>query len=185
MSHIEILFISIGLAMDAFAVSLGAATCKRISGPGATFRLSFHFGLFQFIMTVIGWFVGGKVASLIASYDHWLAFALLAWVGGRMIYESMNEDPFTGANDLSRGLNLIVLSLATSIDALAVGFSLALLHIDIWYPSVMIGIITGSLSLVGIRMGHYLGVRFGKRMGFAGGIILIAIGIRILVEHMR
>ena len=184
MNHFEIIFIAIGLAMDAFAVSLSAATSRRVNSPRATFRLSFHFGLFQFMMPVIGWFLGGTVAYTLQAYDHWIAFGLLSYVGGKMIYESLQSAGPETVTDPSRGMNLVILSLATSIDAFAIGFSLALLNLDIWYPSFIIGVTTTMMSLVGIRLGNYLGVRFGKRTEFAGGAILIFIGLRILIEHV-
>jgi len=185
----EILVIAVGLAMDAFAVSLSAGASGHASTFRSMFRLSFHFGLFQFLMPVLGWYAGSRVAHLITAVDHWIAFGLLVLVGLRMI-RSAGRDPDSIPQpgilgiDPSRGLNLIMLSVATSIDALAVGLSLAMLQLDIWYPSVVIGFITALLSLFGLRLGNRLGVRFGQRMEGIGGILLILIGIRILVEHL-
>ncbi|MGD0265689.1 MAG: manganese efflux pump MntP family protein [Candidatus Methylomirabilota bacterium] len=184
MGFIETLMIAVGLAMDAFAVSLAAGTSGRAIGRRAAFRLSFHFGLFQFMMPVIGWFLGAAIAPQISSFDHWIAFALLVFVGVRMIRSGFDDRAETFATDPSRGLALVVLAIATSIDALAIGLSLAMLRIKIWYPSAVIGLVTSGLSLFGLRMGTRLGARFGKRMEIVGGAILTLIGLRTLLLHL-
>ena len=184
MGFIEILMIAVGLAMDAFAVSLGAGTSGRAVGSRAAFRLSFHFGFFQFMMPVIGWFLGVRIAPAIESIDHWIAFGLLAFVGARMIHAGFDPKGQAYTTDPSRGLTLVMLAVATSIDALAIGLTLAMLQVRIWYPSVVIGIVTGGLSLVALRVGSQLGARFGKRMEIAGGLILVLIGLRILISHL-
>ncbi len=185
MSLIEILAVAVGLAMDAFAVSLGAGATAFANNGRARFRLSFHFGLFQCLMPIAGWALGTTVAPYIASVDHWIAFALLACVGGRMVRSAQaGGDEPAYPRDPSRGGTLVMLAVATSIDALAVGLSLAMLEVGIWYASVTIGIVTGLLSLLGIRLGTRLGTRFGRRMEVAGGLILLAIGVRILVAHL-
>jgi putative Mn2+ efflux pump MntP len=189
MEFYEILVIAVGLAMDAFAVSLGAGASGHASTVRPMFRLSFHFGLFQFLMPVLGWYAGSRVAHVITAVDHWIAFGLLILVGLRMIRSAgRNPDSIPQSDilsvDPSRGFNLIMLSVATSIDALAVGLSLAMLQLDIWYPSVIIGFTTALLSLIGLRLGNRLGTRFGQRMERIGGILLIVIGVRILVEHL-
>jgi putative Mn2+ efflux pump MntP len=184
MGFIEILLIAVGLAMDAFAVSLAAGALKEVRGRRATFRLSFHFGLFQFIMPVIGWYAGSTIVGYIAAFDHWIAFGLLGYVGGRMILSGLGKKEESFRGDPSRGYMLITLSVATSIDALAVGLSLAMIQVSIWYPSVVIGVVAGILSIVGVGMGRRLGIAFGKRMEVAGGIILILIGLRILYTHL-
>jgi putative Mn2+ efflux pump MntP len=178
------IMIAVGLAMDACAVSVAAGTSGKLAGKRATFRLSFHFGLFQAMMPVIGWFAGYRIAHLISAVDHWVAFGLLAFVGGRMILSALHPDPESFSKDPSRGFSLVFLSVATSIDALAVGFSLAMIQIDIWYPSVIIGVITAALSVVGIRAGKYFGKTLGHRMECLGGIILIGIGLKILMSHL-
>jgi putative Mn2+ efflux pump MntP len=184
MGFVEILLIAVGLAMDAFAVSLAAGALRQVHGARATFRLSFHFGLFQFMMPVIGWYAGSSIVAYIAAFDHWIAFGLLAYVGGRMILSGLGkrEEAFRG--DPSRGYLLVSLSVATSIDALAVGLSLAMIQVSIWYPSVVIGVVAGAFSIVGVGLGRRLGIAFGKRMEVAGGAILIAIGLRILFTHL-
>lgn len=184
MSPFEILVIAVGLAMDAFAVSLGAGATNYARTPRARFRLSFHFGLFQCLMPIAGWFLGATLAPYIASVDHWIAFTLLAVVGGRMVRAASSGEATSYSRDPSRGTTLVMLAVATSIDALAVGLTLAMLEVGIWYPSVTIGIVTGLLSLAGIRLGNRLGTRFGRRMEVAGGVMLLAIGARILLQHL-
>jgi putative Mn2+ efflux pump MntP len=184
MNFIEIFLIALSMAMDAFAVCLGAGTQERTSGPRPTFRLAFHFGLFQFLMPVLGWFAGATIVRYIASYDHWIAFGLLVFVGGRMIRSGFNPDGVAQKNDPSRGWTLVLLSIAVSIDALAVGLSLGIIGVTIWIPAVVIGIVTSLVSWLGLWIGNKLGEKFGKRMEIAGGIILILIGIRILLAHL-
>lgn len=184
MGVIEILLIAVGLAMDAFAVSIAAGTSGRLSGKRGIFRLSFHFGLFQAMMPVIGWYAGTHIAALIQAVDHWIAFFLLLFVGIRMIRGGLHPAEETFSSDPSRGATLVLLSLATSIDALAVGLSLAMLSVRIWQPSAVIGIVTAGLSVVGIQAGKFIGRRVGSRMELAGGVILILIGCRILLTHL-
>jgi putative Mn2+ efflux pump MntP len=184
MGLIEILLISVGLAMDAFAVSICAGTNELIRGKRPTFRLSFHFGLFQFLMPVIGWFLGSGIQKYIEDYDHWVVLGLLAFVGLKMIKSGLEKNGEIKKEDLSKGLNLVIVSVATSLDALAIGISFAMLNTNIWYPSLIIGIVTASLSVIGVQVGNKLGLKFGKKMEILGGIILILIGIRILIEHI-
>lgn len=184
MEFIEIILIAVGLAMDAFAVSIAAGTSGKLGGKRGIFRLSFHFGLFQAMMPVIGWYAGIQIADLISAIDHWVAFGLLMFVGIRMIKGSLETESNTFQNDPSKGASLVILSVATSIDALAVGLSLAMLQVNIWYPSVIIGIITAGLSVAGIQAGKFFGRKLGTRMELAGGIILILIGCRILFSHL-
>jgi len=184
MSFPEILLIAIGLSMDAFAVSLGASAAQRDMGGRAAFRLSFHFGLFQFMMPVLGWALGATVVAYVAAFDHWIAFGLLSIVGVRMIRAGFDHQVTAWRGDPSRGWTLVILSVATSIDALAVGLTLAMLGTAIWYPSVVIGIVAGGLSFMGIRLGSRLGRTFGKRMEIAGGVLLLGIGLRILYLHL-
>jgi putative Mn2+ efflux pump MntP len=179
---LEILLIAVSLAMDAFAVSLAATASGLAKGRRAAFRLSFHFGLFQFLMPVAGWFLGVRIASYVGAVDHWIAFGLLALVGGRMIRAGMEHDQRYRA-DPSRGMTLVTLCIATSIDAFAVGLSLAMLHVNIWYPSAVIGVVTAGLSLMAVRLGDRLGAALGRRMEIVGGVILVLIGLRIVLSH--
>lgn len=185
MSLFEILAIAVGLAMDASAVSLGAGATAYARNARARFRLSFHFGLFQCLMPIVGWVLGTSVADRIASIDHWIAFTLLALVGSRMIRGAFQEEETSYNNDPSRGTTLVLLAIATSIDALAVGLTLAMLNVEVVSASVTIGVVTGLLSLLAIRLGNRLGTRFGKRMEVVGGVILLVIGVRILVQHLQ
>jgi putative Mn2+ efflux pump MntP len=183
MNLFEIVLIALGLAMDAFAVCIAAGTLEVVRGVRPTFRLAFHFGLFQFMMPVIGWFAGINVAASVQAVDHWIALGLLSFVGIRMIRSALDPEPGPQV-DPSRGVTLVTLSIATSIDAMAIGFSLAMLRVDIWYPSAIIGLITGLLCTLGVQVGGRLGARFGQRMSVAGGVILILIGLRILASHL-
>jgi putative Mn2+ efflux pump MntP len=176
----ELLGIAFGLAMDAFAVSLASGASNRLTSKRAVFRLSFHLGLFQFIMPVVGWFSGIHIVPYIQPFDHWIAAALLIVVGMRMIRPSRGGITETFQMDPSKGIILVFLSVATSIDALAIGLSLAMLDIEILYPAVIIGVITGILSAGGIKMGKKLGDIFGRKIELAGGILLILIGFQIV-----
>ncbi|MCX7608590.1 MAG: manganese efflux pump MntP family protein [Anaerolineales bacterium] len=184
MGVLELLFLSLSMATDAFAVCLGAGTGGYISGPRPHFRLAFHFGLFQFIMPVLGWLAGVTIVEHIHLFDHWLAFSLLALVGVRMIRSGLAPNDANTVGDFSRGWQMVLLSIAVSIDALAVGLSLALLEVFVWYPAIVIGVVTGLMSLLGLRIGHCLGKQFGKRMEILGGLVLIGIGVRIVASHM-
>lgn len=184
MDFLTVLLIAVSMAMDAFAVSLGIGTTRQACSPRPMFRLSFHFGLFQFIMPILGWLAGHTIVGLIAQFDHWVAFGLLAFVGGRMIRSGLDAASTAYPGDPSRGGTLFMLAVATSIDAFAVGLSLAMLNVQILYPSIVIGVVTGSLSLVGLLAGHRLGMLFGKRMEIVGGIILVGIGLRVLMTHL-
>jgi manganese efflux pump family protein len=179
---VEILLIAAGLSMDAFAVSVGAAASNSRMAPRATFRLPFHFGLFQCLMPIAGWLLGSEVAGFVSAFAGWVAWILLTLVGGHMVYAGLvAEGEDTYRVDPSKGMALVLLSVATSIDALAIGFSLAILQVAIWYPAVVIGVVTGTLSLVGLRLGARLGKGIGRPMEIGGGVLLIAIGLRILL----
>jgi len=184
MDAITLLGLALALAMDAFAVALGTGTVlARLTGRHL-FRLGFHFGLFQALMPVIGWLAGQTVVQWVSSWDHWLAFSLLALVGGRMIYEACSDEEKTDGRDPTKGLSLVLLSIATSIDALAVGFSLSIIGVSIWMPALVIGLVAGVLTVIGMLMGGRIGARWGSRVEILGGLVLIAIGTRILIEHL-
>lgn len=184
MDFITLLLIAIGLAMDCFAVALGIGCKSEDCHDRYRFRLPFHFGLFQGGMTLIGWALGSTIVNLISKVDHWIAFGLLAFVGAKMIWESFSRDEERQAGDPSRGGYLVMLSLATSIDALAVGLSLAFMEGSIWLSSLLIGLVSFALALAGLLLGGKLGDKFGKRMELLGGLILIGIGIRVVVSHL-
>jgi putative Mn2+ efflux pump MntP len=135
-------------------------------------------------MPILGWSAGLAIQHRIAAYDHWIAFSLLAWVGGRMIHEALREkDEKDVPADPTRGMSLVMLSIATSIDALAVGFSLAMLGIDIWMPAAVIGLVAGVLTVFGMLLGRRISGSWGPRVEVLGGLVLIAIGLKILLEH--
>jgi len=184
MSFLEILLLSLGLAADAFAVSVGAGSTGTTQVPRSMFRLSFHFGFFQFLMPIVGWLAGMGIERYVQSFDHWLACVLLIWVAIHMIQSARADDGNNMQKDPSRGITLVILSVATSIDALAIGLSLALLRISIWYPAVVIGVVTGVTSFIGILLGQRFSKKLGKQAGIIGGVILIIIGIRILLVHL-
>jgi putative Mn2+ efflux pump MntP len=182
---LTLLGVAVGLAMDAFAVSIGIGLNTLHVSRRTTFRLAWHFGLFQALMPIVGWLAGLSVERWISGVDHWVAFGLLAAIGGHMIYEAIWGDEETrAAKDPTRGTSLVVLSVATSIDALAVGLSLALLGVQIWYPAVVIGIVAFAFTAVGLHLGRRFGALFGRRMEIVGGLILIGIGVKILVDHL-
>ncbi len=186
LSFLTILAIAVGLAMDAFAVAVAVGTRLHPLTFRHYFRLSFHFGLFQALMPILGWFLGTRVERFIGGFDHWIAFALLIWIGGKMLYDASKQgDQFdVKVTDPTRKWSLVLLSLATSIDALAVGFSIALLQVSIVLPSVIIGLVALAFTAVGLSCGHRLGVVIGRRAGFLGGLVLIAIALRIVIAHL-
>lgn len=169
--------------MDAFAVSLGAGTMASIDRR-AIFRMGFHFGLFQGLMTFIGWLAGSLISRWIEGLDHWVILGLLLWVGIRMIRSGLDPKEEINRTDPSRGHVLVILCLATSLDALAVGISFSLLDGNILLACFLIGIITFAISIIGGLTGNDLGTRFGKKMEILGGLILIGIGIRVLLTHI-
>lgn len=177
--------IAFGLAMDALAVAIATGiVLGKVSGR-QTFRLSWHFGLFQFLMPVIGWLAGLSVETYLSGYGHWLAFVLLGFIGGKMIFEAVRgSGEVRAVSDPTRGISLVLLSLATSMDALAVGLSLGVLRVRIWYPAVIIGIVAGILTAVGMHLGAPLGNRLGRKMEVLGGLILIGIGCSIIFRHL-
>lgn len=183
MSILEVLLLAVSMAIDAFAVCLAAGALPEVQGPRPSFRLAFHFGLFQFLMPIVGWLAGTTVEPLIRDVDHWLAFALLAFVGGRMI-GAAGRPGRTFLNDPSRGWTLILLSTAVSIDALAVGLSLGLVGFAVGYPAILIGVVTSALSFLGLRLGSVAGRKLGKSVELLGGFVLIGIGARIVIEHL-
>ena len=184
MDFLTLIGIAFALAMDAFAVALAAGLSLPELTGRHLFRFGFHFGLFQALMPVIGWLAGISVREQIESFDHWLAFALLSLVGGKMLWEAWHGDEDTPREgDPTKGLSLVMLSIATSIDALAVGLSLAVLGVTIWTPALIIGLVAGALTICGMLLGRRLGRAWGPRVEIFGGLVLIAIGVKILLEH--
>ena len=184
MSFAYLLLIAVSLAADAFAVSTACGVQIAVVRYGHVLRVALAFGFFQFIMPVIGWLAGSAFSSWLLAVDHWIAFALLFIIGTKMIWESFRDDSAAPTKDPTRGWNLLLLAVATSIDALAVGLSLAFLGTSIWYPALVIGGVAAVLSAIGALFGCRLGHRFGVWAERVGGLVLIGIGIRILVEHL-
>ena len=184
MSLLKLVGLAIGLAMDAFAVSLTSGLTMRKLKVRYALRIALFFGVFQALMPIIGYLAGLSIRTMIESFDHWVAFGLLAFVGGKMLFEAIfmkEEDREINPDDF--GL-LLMLAIATSIDALAVGLSLSLLKIEILMPAVLIGVVTFALSFMGVYLGRRIGHLFEQKIEILGGLVLIGIGIKILLEHL-
>lgn len=184
MSYWELILISIGLAMDASAVSMVASASGYAQNSRAVFRLAFHFGLFQGLMPVLGWLAGSAVVDYISAWDHWVAFILLGLVGSRMIYSGLYPDEERMLVDPSKGFMLITLSIATSIDAFAVGLSFSVLEMSIIIPGITIAIVTLIMSILAMKLGSRVSKLAGHKVEILGGLILIGIGLRILLAHI-
>lgn len=188
MSFQEIFLIGVGLSMDAFAVAL----CKGLNMKKVNYMhtviIALFFGGFQAVMPLLGWFLGKNFESYIKSVDHWIAFALLAYIGGKMAYEAIkgdDEEEETSAKGEKLDLKeLTIMAIATSIDALAVGITFAFLQVSIVSSITIIGITTFVLSIIGVMIGNRFGMRFKSKAELAGGIILVLIGLKILLEHL-
>jgi putative Mn2+ efflux pump MntP len=181
MDFLTLIGLAVALAMDAFAVALSAGVLLDPITGRQLFRLGFHFGLFQGIMPVIGWLAGIGLKQFVSVYAPWIAFLLLTFIGSKMIYEAVTDhDDKRALRDPTRGMSMVMLSIATSIDALTVGFSLSLLGVSIWIPAVVIGIITAVLTVIGMLLGRRIGTIWGGRVEILGGAVLIGIGLKIL-----
>jgi len=175
--------------MDAFAVALATGMLLGTVSARQTFRLAWHFGLFQFLMPVVGWMAGISVGRFLSGIGHWLAFGLLAVIGAKMVHGGATRDgERKKMSDPTRGVSLVVLSIATSVDALAVGLSLGVLRVGIWYPAVVIGAAACALTAAGMHLGRVvrgrLGEWLGARLEIVGGLVLIGIGFRILIGDL-
>jgi len=179
-----VIFIAFGLAMDAFAVSITNGFSIRNLRISNALRISAFFGTFQAVMPLIGWLIGLSLRDFISGFDHWIAFGLLSLIGCRMIYESTKMESREKVVNPLNVYVLLMLSVATSVDALAVGMSFAFLKIFIVTPIVIIGTVTFLLSFLGVFVGNRFGHFFEKKIEIAGGLILIGIGVRILVRHL-
>ena len=184
MQLFQIIFIAIGLAADAFAVSVSSGAIIEKLRLRHALRIALFFGFFQGLMPWIGWKVGSLASDLIRSVDHWLAFVILCFIGGKMIYESrkLEEEIEKSINPLNIYV-LFTLAIATSIDALAVGLTFSFLNISIVEPVIIIGIVTFIFSLAGTYIGEFFGHIFEDKIELIGGLILIGIGTKILIEH--
>lgn len=183
LDFLNILLIAVGLSADCFAVALGISVSCRTLTRSQTLRLACSFGIFQTGMLFLGWLAGTTIVDFVSGFDHWLALALLTIVGGRMIHESFQEERDEEARDITRWLPVIILSVATSIDSLAVGLSFAFLVVNMVVAGITIGIVTFMVTIIGLLIGQRVGQLVGKRAELAGGVILIIIGIKIVLEH--
>ena len=183
MSILTIILLAVGLGVDAFSVAIGIGATNSKKSWAPVMRLSLAFGLFQFVMPLAGWLAGSTVVDMIQSFDHWIAFGLLVLIGGKMIWEGFEKESDEEKADQTRGWPLLLLSIATSIDALAVGFSFSLLKTPILFPAVIIGVVCFLMTAVGMIFGKGLAKIFGKKIEILGGLVLIAIGVKILMEH--
>lgn len=178
-SLFELLAIAVGMGMDVFSVSAAVASGSKT--PRQTFRLSFHFGLFQFFMPLIGWAIGATIMAYVAAIDHWIALGLLAGIGGHMIHEGLKKKEKRLDRDRSRGWSLVALSVATSLDALGVGLMFGVTGLHGWrlmFAAALIGVVSSAMSLAAILLARRLRSRLGQRMEILGGLILIGLGIR-------
>jgi putative Mn2+ efflux pump MntP len=180
----SLLIIAISLSADCFAVALSSSISRRNITLPRFLRLALLFGFFQAMMTLLGWLAGRTVVDLISAYDHWIAFGLLLIIGTRMIWQSFRGGEGAAGKNMSSWLVLIILSIATSIDALAVGLSFAFLEVNITVAVITIGITAFMITIIGSLVGKRVGALVGERAETIGGIILIIIGVRILLEHL-
>lgn len=188
MNALAILTLSVGLAMDATAVSAARGCAARVVRVQDVLRVALLFGGFQALMPGIGWFVGESLGSVVSAWDHWIAFGLLGAIGGKMLWEARGQ-----VDQASRELDdrelfatrvLVLLAIATSIDALAAGITLPMLGAPMLFSLVSIGVITGALSALGMLVGRRFGEKLGRRLDAFGGIVLMALGTKILLEHL-
>lgn len=187
MSIVELFLIGVGLSMDAFAVAI----CQGLCMPKLNLRhggvIALYFGGFQALMPLIGWFLGSQFAGYIQSFDHWVAFVLLALIGGNMVREALSpeeEETSCAVNSKLDHKKLFMMAVATSIDALAIGVAFAFMDVLILPAVSLIGCTTFCLSLVGVVVGNFFGSRYKKRAELTGGTILILLGVKILLEHL-
>lgn len=184
MSLLELFLIAVGLSMDAFAV----AVCKGLSMPCLNKKhaviVGLYFGGFQGLMPLLGYLIGYRFQDAIVAYDHWIAFILLGFIGGNMIKEAFEKEEEDCCDASVAFKDMIVLAIATSIDALAVGVSFAFLNVNIVPAVSFIGIITFTLSIIGVKVGNLFGMKYKSKAELAGGLILIGIGLKILIEHL-
>ncbi len=184
-----ILGIAVALAMDAFAVAIATGVCLKKVSARQTFRLSWHFGLFQALMPVAGWAIGTSIKGYVDAYAHWVAFFLLSLIGLNMLKEAVKASDDEAAcaprKDATKGMTMVMLSVATSIDALAVGLSMSMLRVSIFYPAVIIGIVAGFFTIVGLHLGKRVSriTWLSTSAEIVGGLVLLLIGLNILREN--
>jgi len=184
MDYLTLIGIALGLSFDTFAVSLSCGVVQSRIRFGEAMRIAFVLALFQGAMPVLGYFLGSTVSGYIVSFDHWVAFGLLLFLGARMIREGLKRDCDRPEQDFRKPSVLLTMAIGTSIDALAVGISFAFLDVQIWNAGIIIGAVTFLASMTAVRIGKSAGSRLGSRVEILGGIILAAIGVKILIEHL-
>ena len=182
MNYIELLILAIGLAMDSFAVSICKGLSMKKLNKKSAFIIALYFGFFHFIFPVLGYFLGVAFSSIVEKADHWIAFVLLGIVGAKMIMESFEEE--SNINDSVDFKTMLLLSIATGIDAFAIGVSFAFINVNIWLSSSIIFIVVYLFSVLGVYLGNKFGNKFGNKAELFGGVILILMGIKILLEHL-
>jgi putative Mn2+ efflux pump MntP len=185
MGFIEVLLIGVALSMDAFAVSVCKGLSMKKVNYGHAAVIALYFGAFQALMPLLGWLGGSYAKSYIEKYDHWIAFGLLLFIGSNMIREALKEEEEIEESFRLDHKELLLMAVATSIDALAVGIALAMDDVNIGFAASVIGVTTFVLSFAGVAIGNRIGARFQSKAQIAGGIVLILIGLKILAEHMR
>ena len=184
MRPLELVLLALGLAMDTFAVSVASGIAYRNFRFHHAIRMATAFGLFQAVMPAIGWLVGRTLQQWVAGIDHWVAFVLLGFVGGKMIYEALRIEKAEEPTNPFGASVLLVLALATSIDALVVGVTFAVLQTAIVTPIIVIGSVTFAVSLAGVYIGEAFGHFFEKKIEVFGGLVLIGMGLKILIQHL-
>ncbi len=185
MSLLELIIIAVGLSMDAFAVSLCKGLCMRKPSIQNAAVIALSFGFFQAAMPLLGWFLGKQFTHHISQFDHWIAFVLLALIGGKMIHEALRKNKEVVEKcDLPGVRELLLLSIATSIDALAAGVTFAFLQVVILPAVLLIGLITVTVSFIGVEIGHRFGSKLQDKAELSGGFVLILIGTKILIDHL-
>lgn len=187
MGFVELFLIAIGLSMDAFAVSICKGLCMKRLNMRQAVIIGLFFGVFQAVMPLLGWFLGKQFESFITPIDHWIAFFLLAFIGAKMLFDAFHDDGEELSCPVDQTINyreLVMLAIATSIDALAVGITFAFLQVSIIPAVTLIGVTTFVLSVLGVVIGHTVGSRYEKVASIVGGVVLILIGLKILLEHL-
>ncbi|MFW6279936.1 MAG: manganese efflux pump MntP family protein, partial [Planctomycetota bacterium] len=177
MSLLQMLMLGLGLAADAFAVSVAEGVTIERAVHKHTLRVSVMFGLFQGLMPVMGWLAGQTIRGVIQPYDQWVALLLLVFIGGKMLMDALLGVETEVEKDGSDGLRLVTLAIATSIDALAIGITVTMLGVGIWTPAVVIGLVTACLCAIGVQMGDRIGTYLGRKAEIVGGLVLIGLGV--------
>ncbi|MDF1545260.1 MAG: manganese efflux pump MntP family protein [bacterium] len=178
---INVIALAFALAFDAFGVAVAVGVQLGELDRWTVFRLSFHFGFAQFGMPIIGWLAGGEVVGLVGSLANWLAFIVLLAIGGRLIWEQIRPEERKWKGDPTRGASLLILMFATSVDALAAGFTLALVGSQILMPTLMIGVVAAAMTILGLIFGRTMGLKFGRIAGVIGGVILIGLAVKAVL----